>query len=784
MSSSPTSTKKTERFSVFDPTTTSTPQQPQEGGSEGNPTQDDPEGTATCCNCPGCTCGPDCSCPKGEKPGCDPCATFLKCEAPTTSAGATVPGTSGASASAASALVEPPPQPPTKGGALDDLAGAAAPHNLDLDMGSSSCSTATASLPTASSDRGSTTAVVANPTTTTTYASAAAAAAAADDVSAEIKSPAGSEGRQGLATDAGGDSSSGGAPGGTNTAVTPEEQKALRKERRERARNAKRAQTKRGGRSRRYEGKRRWSTNGGAGDKGKKENAPDAFDEWLGVKLKAWREGEAAPEGADAVPPEECAVLGEFDFDPSKDELAFPSTLSPLQRGQVHGWAMQLAMFHASSGEDTERHVIISKTGIFQGKVLTRGGRTWYKEGVIAPVVERFALQQGNEEAVKDIVASLHSFHESVQLHEPGYAKWLRTHAPGSLDGSDLAQAQEAFSSWPLLHHGELEYVDTPEGLSSLVEVLESCQEFGFDLEAHNARTYHGLTCLLQISTEDKDYVVDPLAEGMWDSMPLLRGPFGNSGILKVGHSIRSCDVPSLYRDFGIVIVNAFDTEEAVHALGEKHSGLGRVLENAGVKELHDIAGLKQSMQACDWRERPLSAEKLVYARCDSHYLVPLWRLLRARLLAADTIANREDAQEERELQEIKRRLEKEQLEEQQKLEKEAIDDRLSAGSPGLESEFDLASASPGFLLAGADRKVRGGSGSVSPVPMPGEPWTSEWDDPEDCHRRERSRSGSSFRSGLDSISESDFGGGGKNVRNSFSVDGALQDSFQEGDAE
>lgn len=45
--------------------------------------------------------------------------------------------------------------------------------------------------------------------------------------------------------------------------------------------------------------------------------------------------------------------------------------------------------------------------GIFKGKVLTRGGRTWYKEGVIAPVVERFALQEGNEEAVKDIVASL-----------------------------------------------------------------------------------------------------------------------------------------------------------------------------------------------------------------------------------------------------------------------------------------------------------------------------------------------------------------------------------------
>lgn len=189
--------------------------------------------------------------------------------------------------------------------------------------------------------------------------------------------------------------------------------------------------------------------------------------------------------------------------------------------------------------------------------------------------------------------------------------------------------------------------------------------------------------------------------------------------------------------------------------------------------------------KACDWRERPLSTEKLVYARCDSHYLIPLWRLLRARLLAADTIANREDAQEERELLEIKRRLEKEQQEEKQKLEKEAIDDRLSTGSLGLETEFDIASASPGFPLAGAEGKViRRGSGSVSPVPMPGEPWTSEWDDPEDCHRRERSRSGSSFRSGLGSISEGDFGVG-TSVRNSFSgMDVALQASVQEGDAE
>lgn len=34
-----------------------------------------------------------------------------------------------------------------------------------------------------------------------------------------------------------------------------------------------------------------------------------------------------------------------------------------------------------------------------------------------------------------------------------------------------------------------------------------------------------------------------------------------------------------------------------MHALGDKHTGLAKVLEKSGVKELYDIAGLKQQMQ-------------------------------------------------------------------------------------------------------------------------------------------------------------------------------------------
>lgn len=45
--------------------------------------------------------------------------------------------------------------------------------------------------------------------------------------------------------------------------------------------------------------------------------------------------------------------------------------------------------------------------GAFEGKLLTRGGRAWYKEGVTAPDVKRFALQPGYEEEAQPLVDAL-----------------------------------------------------------------------------------------------------------------------------------------------------------------------------------------------------------------------------------------------------------------------------------------------------------------------------------------------------------------------------------------
>ncbi|CAM9686260.1 unnamed protein product, partial [Pylaiella littoralis] len=83
----------------------------------GTPTQQAVEpvvSSTTCCKCPVCTCGPGCTCPGGEGPGCDPCATFMKDAASSVAVAATAPP-AGAAAEAAED-VSPPKQVPVVGG--------------------------------------------------------------------------------------------------------------------------------------------------------------------------------------------------------------------------------------------------------------------------------------------------------------------------------------------------------------------------------------------------------------------------------------------------------------------------------------------------------------------------------------------------------------------------------------------------------------------------------------------------------------------------------------------
>ena len=126
----------------------------------------------------------------------------------------------------------------------------------------------------------------------------------------------------------------------------------------------------------------------------------------------------------------------------------------------------------------------------------------------------------------------------------------------------------------------------------------------------------------------------DPLAPLLWDAIGTYLGPiFSNPKIVKIGHGTMGGDIPALFRDFGIIVVNAFDTQEASGILGRTGVGLAALLDLWGCPLRRELATLKDQMKNTDWRIRPMSEVMLQYATLDVHYLVSLYKLQFRELL-------------------------------------------------------------------------------------------------------------------------------------------------------
>jgi hypothetical protein len=54
-------------------------------------------------------------------------------------------------------------------------------------------------------------------------------------------------------------------------------------------------------------------------------------------------------------------------------------------------------------------------------------------------------------------------------------------------------------------------FVDTPKALEKMLAELKGATEIAIDLEHHDTRSYVGIVCLMQISTRDRDWIVDTL---------------------------------------------------------------------------------------------------------------------------------------------------------------------------------------------------------------------------------------------------------------------------------
>ncbi|NP_001411930.1 exosome complex component 10 isoform 5 [Mus musculus] len=165
--------------------------------------------------------------------------------------------------------------------------------------------------------------------------------------------------------------------------------------------------------------------------------------------------------------------------------------------------------------------------------------------------------------------------------------------------------------------------VSSLDELVELNEKLLGCQEFAVDLEHHSYRSFLGLTCLMQISTRTEDFIVDTLE--LRSDMYILNESLTDPAIVKVFHGADS-DIEWLQKDFGLYVVNMFDTHQAARLLNLARHSLDHLLRlYCGVES-------NKQYQLADWRIRPLPEEMLSYARDDTHYLLYIYDRMRLEL--------------------------------------------------------------------------------------------------------------------------------------------------------
>ena len=167
--------------------------------------------------------------------------------------------------------------------------------------------------------------------------------------------------------------------------------------------------------------------------------------------------------------------------------------------------------------------------------------------------------------------------------------------------------------------------VDTLEGVKEMLAELKTAKEIAIDVEHHNVHSYQGIVCLIQISTREKDWVIDTLKP--WrEELQILNEVFADPKILKVLHGA-SMDIIWLQRDLGLYIVGMFDTFFAASALNYQKRSLKFLLEKFADFEA------EKAYQVADWRVRPLPKGMFDYARSDTHFLLYVYDHLRNELL-------------------------------------------------------------------------------------------------------------------------------------------------------
>ena len=169
---------------------------------------------------------------------------------------------------------------------------------------------------------------------------------------------------------------------------------------------------------------------------------------------------------------------------------------------------------------------------------------------------------------------------------------------------------------------GTCEIITSAPRLAEVAALLSRQTEIAVDMEMDSLHHYREKVCLVQVSTRQQSWLIDPLA---LSNLEPLAAPLANPEIVVVMHG-SDYDIRSLHRDYGIEVTNLFDTMIAARFLGLTEFGLAALLKaRFGIE-------LDKKYQKADWSKRPLSREMCAYAAADTSDLLPLYDQFRAEL--------------------------------------------------------------------------------------------------------------------------------------------------------
>jgi ribonuclease D len=155
------------------------------------------------------------------------------------------------------------------------------------------------------------------------------------------------------------------------------------------------------------------------------------------------------------------------------------------------------------------------------------------------------------------------------------------------------------------------------------IEQISRAKHLAVDSESNSYFAYRPRICLIQVSANNKDFILDPLSlKDLTDLGRIL----SDSSIEKILHAAEN-DLIGFKRDYRFQVNNIFDTSLACRLLGRSRLGLARILSEAfGIT-------MNKKYQRCNWEKRPLNPEQLYYAQQDTRFLIKLRNQLHSQLI-------------------------------------------------------------------------------------------------------------------------------------------------------